>query len=348
MGKIEVAFCEEDDIYRNRFVTYLMEHRAKEMTVSAFSAVKPFVEEAKKKKFDVILLGKGFAKVAEILWEQKFPVLLLDDREPLKVAEDDMCYGGTDMRTVFRYQNMEFILHEILAASQGKKTGGASSVRISEMEIIGVCSPGRCEMQIPFSVTGAQYMAEKRKVLYLNLTEHSGFMDLFGLESRYDMADLVVRLRRETLTQEILFQCIYEMEHIFYIPPFGNPENLHEFLFSDFLALIRYIGEKTDFQMLVVDFGTGLDQFSKMLEQCTSIYCLTKMGYFYECQTKQFSEYIDRCAQKQIKEHLRYLDMPYSAKNIRSSKDVLRQLLYSEFGDYVRSCFQGQYSREKG
>ncbi len=347
MGKIELAFCEEDETYRDRFVTYLMEHRAKEIAVSAFSAVKSFVEEARQRKFDVILLGKGFAKVAEILWEQKFPVLLLEDQEPLKVAEDDACNGSTDMRTVFRYQSMEYIVHEILAVSQGNEKKGTSSVRISVMEMIGVCSPGQCGMQIPFSVAGAQYMAEKRKVLYLNLTEHSGFMNLFGLDCKYDMADLVLRLRRGTLSQEFLFQCIYEMDHIFFIPPFANPENLHEFLFSDFLALLQYLGEKTDFQLLVVDFGAGLDQFSRMLEKCTNIYCLTRHGYFYECQTKQFSEYIDRCEQKNIKNHLHYIDMPFSAKNIRCSRDVLRQLLYSEFGDYVRSCFLGQQSQEK-
>ncbi len=347
MGKIEVAFCEEDETYRNRFVTYLMEYRSKEIAVSAFSTVKSFVEEAKKRKFDVILLGRGFAKVAEILWEQKFPVLLLEDQDLIKVAEDETCNRDSDMRTVFRYQSMEYILHEILAVAQGNENDPAPFVRISEMEMIGVCAPGQCEMQIPFSVVGAQYMAEKKKVLYLNLTEHSGFMNLFELDCRYDMADLVVRLRRGTLTQEILFRCIYELDHIFYIPPFGNPENLHEFLFSDFLALLRYLGEKTDFQLLVVDFGGGLDQFSKMLEQCSNIYCLTRQGYFYECQIKQFSEYIEKCTCKNMKDRLHYIDIPFSAKNIRCSKDVLRQLLYSEFGDYVRSCFQGQLNREK-
>lgn len=348
MNKIAVAFCEEDDTYRNRFVTYLMEHKAKEIAVYAFSAVKPFLEEAKKQKFDVIILGTGFAELAKALWEMKFPVLLLKDTAPEQVAESEGYQenGIPILQTVFRFQNMESIVHEIFVLSHGEPIGEVA-VRISGVEILGVYSPVRHEMQMPFSMVLAQLMAERGKALYLNLMENNGFMELFGFDGRYDMGDVIIRLRDHRMTPEDFRKYVYETDRISYIPPFPNMENLHELLFSDFLSLIRFIQEETDIRIVIIDFGGSLDCFSGMLEICTGIYCPVKNGFFYECQIKCFLDYISKMPKTHLRDRIQLVDVPYSAKNIRGGGDVMRQLLYSEFGDYVRGYFSGRYCERK-
>ena len=45
------------------------------------------------------------------------------------------------------------------------------------MEVIGVYSPICHEMQMPFSMVLAQKLSTEKKVLYVNLMEHSGMLE---------------------------------------------------------------------------------------------------------------------------------------------------------------------------
>lgn len=346
MNKIVVAFCEEDDAYRNRFVTYLVEHKAKEIMVYAFSNANLFLEELKSRDFDVILLGNGFLDMPDILQEKKRRVLLLKETVPEKVAEEDLyCLNREPViHSVFRYQSMEFIIHEILALSENDKAGRyTAGIIAAEKEIIGVYSFSHHEMQMPFSLVLAHLMSDKRRVLYLNLMAHSGLIELFDLAGDYDLGDIIVRLRNHRLLPEIYKKCVYEMEGISYIQPFHNPENLHELSWEDFCVLIQFIQEQTDAEMILIDFGEGLDKFSSMLKICTSIYCPCKVGYLNDCQKESFLHYLEGASDESLRNRLQLVDLPYSAKGIRRGADVLRQLIYSEFGDFVREYFAGQY-----
>lgn len=346
MNKIVVAFCEEDDTYRNRFVTYLVEHKAKEIMVYAFSSADHFLDEIKSRDFDVILLGNGFVDMPDILQGKKHRVLLLKETIPEKVAEQDLYSLSKEpvIRSVFRYQSMESIIHEIMALSgNDKEDRNAAGIISAEREIIGVYSPVHHEMQMPFSLVFAQLMSGKRKVLYLNLMAHSGFMELFDLSGEYDLGDMIVKLRTHRLFPEMYRACVYEMEGISYILPFHNPENLHEMSREDFCALIQFIQGQTDVEIILIDFGDGLDKLSLMLKLCTSIYCPCRMGYFYDCRKESFLHYLDGASEQNLRNRLQIVDLPYSAKGIKRGGNVLRQLIYSEFGDYVRDYFAGQF-----
>ena len=51
MRKLVIAFCDTDRLYGSRFVTYLMEHKAKEMSVHAFLEPDVFLRETEKNGF---------------------------------------------------------------------------------------------------------------------------------------------------------------------------------------------------------------------------------------------------------------------------------------------------------
>lgn len=341
MSKLCVAICDAEDGYRNRFVTYLMEHKAKEMAVCAFSAVEAFLEALKEQHFDVTLLGRGFEAAEKAVREKALPVLLLKEDMPMQVAEADSYERNRQaVVTVFRYQSMEAILHEMQVVA-GTAVLRPAEVHIPEsrMEVVGVYSPVHHEMQIPFSVVFADFMAKKRRVLYVNLMEHPGFLELFGWGGEYDMGDIILRLRNHRLLPETFLRSVYEVEGISYIPPFACTENLHELLLEDYLAFLEFLEERTDFEMVIIDFGEGVNHLQEMLERCTSVYCPVKGGFFFECQVNQFLNELEN-ANGGIKERLHMFELPFSAKQIRGG-NVLRQLLWSEFGDYVRNYLTG-------
>ncbi len=342
MHKITIAFCEEEEEYQERFVTYLMEHKAEEIAVHVFSDVKHFVEGAMHCQFDLVLVGSGFLTLAKALWERRFPVLYLAEACSQVGEAGNYQDGCEKMPCVFRYQSMETILHEIIALSQKSILRDGNEYKLLHTEVIGVYSPCGHEMQMPFSmVLARQQAAAGRKVLYINLIACSGFVELFDLEGERDLGDLLIKLRKGRLKPETFYQCVYQSEGISYIAPFYNPANLREMTMEDLTAVIAFIVQNTDFEMLLLDFGDGLAKFSEMLKLCSVVYCPMRQGFYYECRKNHFMKYLEETVGERFGQQLCFVNLPYSAKGIQGGMDVLRQLNYSDFGDYVRSYLEG-------
>lgn len=348
MRKLAVAFCDMDEVYRSRFVTYLMEHKAREMTVCAFSEPELLLEHVKKQDFDVIIAGDICISAEEELEKAGVPVVKLTEKMPELVAEEmDFPAGKTQKKvSVFRYQPMDKILHEVQVIAGGNRNAGVTGIACRQ-EILGVCSPVKHEMQTAFSMILATILSEKRKVLYLNFMQFSGMFKNFGLCGECDMGDVILRLRKGRMNVETFFRSVYEAGQFSYIPPFRNPEQLGEFSAEDFRTLLTFVREETDFEVLVIDFSTGVQSFAEMLEECSSCYCLGKTGHFYEGQMEEFFDYLQKAGKGELQERVHMVNLPFSAKGLRGGGNVLEQLLWSEFGDYVRSYLSGDvYGRE--
>lgn len=149
LSRIEVAVCDTDTEYRDRFVTYLIEHRAGEYAVHAFSSPELWAKRSEEEKIDVAVCGMGFAEAGRAAAARGIPVLFLREtmpkvqEEPGMVAEaggyrvvgtekyqsaeaeypsiraEDRLTGAEEypsavrVADVFRYQPIEIILHEV-------------------------------------------------------------------------------------------------------------------------------------------------------------------------------------------------------------------------------------------
>ena len=274
---------------------------------------------------------------------QGIPLVLLKDTMTECAAESSPYLEGEKIMiaSVFRYQPVETILHEVQAMAGGSKTEKETFMRLARLEVIGVCSPIVHEMQMPFSLVLTELLAEKRKVLYINLMRFSGFLELFGLPGSCDMGDIILRLRGRRLKTENFRKCVYENNGIYYIPPFGNPDNLYDMTGRDLLDFLSFLEAETDFETVLLDLGEGIRNLQEILGACSSIYCLVKAGFFYETRIAEFQEYLQKSGAQAVAERLQMVALPFSAKQLRGGMDVRRQLLWSEFGDYVRKIFRG-------
>ena len=63
LNKIAVAVCDTDREYRDRFVTYLVERKAEEYAVSAFSMPEKLLEALEEEKPDLAICGTGFEEI---------------------------------------------------------------------------------------------------------------------------------------------------------------------------------------------------------------------------------------------------------------------------------------------
>ena len=332
MQKIKMALCDVDKVYCERFAAYMMNQKAREIELYIYSETGQLPGAEKMRTFDLVLAGSGFEELSS-----ETNTLYLSDVCGTQTAEN-RGQGEKIMihpKTVSKYQPMEQLLHEIYV-----QTGRVKKERETEfagkLEVYGVFSPGGHEMQELFSVMHAQNLSRDKKVLYLNFLEFSGFRELFEQTGEYDIADVILQLRRGKMDVEYLRNCVYEIAGISVILPFENPENMKQTDSKELENLITFIGGNTDFEILIIDFGMSMQKLLNCLKLCEKVFLLGKEGFFYECRENQFYRWIEKTGEENLREKIQRIFVPYSAKSIRGGGNVLEQLQWSEFGDFVR------------
>ena len=102
MHKLDVAFCDTNETYGERFAAYLMEHKAKEFTVHLFPEPELFLQKIKNEKFDLVLLGSGFSEFGEQAVLSGMTVLILSENIPERLSEDNSyLQSGRKLTVIF-------------------------------------------------------------------------------------------------------------------------------------------------------------------------------------------------------------------------------------------------------
>lgn len=104
----------------------------------------------------------------------------------------------------------------MMVVTGGKKAGKESFTdRLTKLEIIGVYSPIGHEMQMPFSMVLSSVLAKQRRILYINLMQNTGFLQLFDSQAEYDIGDLTLRLMKGNQQNQNSFFRAYMKWEIF-------------------------------------------------------------------------------------------------------------------------------------
>ena len=333
MARIKVAIFDADKNYRERFTDYLMEYKATEMELSIFTNISFFFETLDVDKFHLFVLGSGYEEVLPKVIEKRVPILILTEsvqsyvRESVGMMEEQVAYAS-------KYQSMDGITRQMQMMTEIKWRCKEEQVNRA-VEVIGVFSPVRHEMQMLFSLLYAKNEGRRNKVLYVNLLEFSGFSEIFG-EAEYDIGDMILQVREENVKREFLLASIYEAEGFSYIAPLANPESVKEVIGEDIRKVLEWIIKETDYQTIIFDVGTNVKGFLDVLSVCSKMYCLEKKGYLYEVQMRQFLTYLERVVEETILERIELVELPGQMKVVGGGISLLEQLDWGEFGDFVR------------
>lgn len=335
MAKIKVAIFDADKGYRERFADYLMSYKAAEMELAVFTNEQFFYEALDVDKFHLLVLGSGYEGVLARTRRLQVPILVLTEytqsfvRESVEVLDEQIVYTS-------RYQSMDVITQKMQLLAEPSWMHKEAKAIHRGLEVVGVFSPVRHEMQMLFSLLYARNAAREQKVLYINLLEFSGFSEVFG-DTEYDLGDVVLLVREKEMKLERFLACIYQGEGFSYISPVVNPENIREITAEDVKGVLAAVAEYTDYQMVILDMGLNVSGFAESLLACSKIYCLGKKGYLFEVQMRQFFAYLEKAIDAAFLERIRQVEVPGQAKVICGGINLLEQLDWGDFGDFVRA-----------
>lgn len=327
MKKVTVAVCEVQDTYRERLAEYLIHWKGGQIQVYTFSERRLFSQVRESGSLDIALLGKGFgesdARGTEILY-----IYLSETPD----TDED------GKPVIFKYQSAEEIIRSMFEYYLELKKPNSYVCR-KKKEIIGVYSPTRSRMQTPFALTLAQLLSEEKHVLYVNLGEWAGFGSWFEEEYHRDLADLLYLMSGYGSQVQGLLECVlHSLNRMDYIPPMTDAQLLCQTTAEDYQALLALLTEKTDYEVIVLDFGIMIPGFFSLLEQCTSIYGVIDQGVMAQGQCRQFEKGIAKSGKEHLAEKLEYVSFSMADVQVTEREPVLQQWLYGVLGDRARTA----------
>ncbi len=321
----KLLICDTDTAYAKALTAYLMQ-ALKGFSITTYTDMEAFASD--EEGYQVSLLGEEFLGVV---------------KEAAKSGEDarfgEVLYlcarsGGEDegYPTVFKFQQMGTFVKAILAHSdvrgreKGEETGRGQ-------HWIGIHSPIRHELQLPFALAYGRMRARQERVLFLDLETNSIMEELIDCEGSRSLIDALY------LSEEVEGADIAELadyyEGMSYLAPMRNFGEAVEVLPEQWKRLF-YSVRKTDFDVVVVLFDDGVQCARELFGCLEELILLCKPGDYYRKSKGKVLNYIEGLANGPM---VQDVNLALSGGNLADGTYRFEQLLEGNLGRFVESTF---------
>ena len=327
------AVCDLEVEYAYHFMEYLSKKNNIPFEIRVFTSSQTFLDFVKDHPVEVLLIGEG-AMCEEIREHQIGQIMILSEGVlPEKLKE---------YPSIYKYQSSHQIIREVMASYGERKSDEGGGIRVGKknVEVIGIYSPVGRTMKTTFALTLGQMLAKTRAVLYLNMEVYSGFEYLLNKTYPDTLSDVLYYLRQENGNiMGKISGMIQTMNNLDYLPPALSPGDLLQTRPEEWDHLLADISSYSSYEIVILDLGDGVQELSRILEQCTKIYMPVRNDPMSKAKVDQFENLIKLWNKEFILERINKIHLPYH-RTIRGGAGYLDDLVWSELGDYVRELIR--------
>ncbi len=206
--------------------------------------------------------------------------------------------------------------------------------------VIGVYSPADGIYKSRFALGLGQVLSENRNVLYLNLEECSGLLEILG-GSHWNLSDLIYFLRQKNKTPFLyrLNSMVQKFDKLDYVPPCESYRDFQEITVEEWQKLLYLIRTQSSYDFVILDFGHQTGHEPELLRQCDGIYMPTQEDIISQGKINQWERYIQILDGMDILERLQKLELPVPETGTESEEDLML-LPQQELGSYIRGLLR--------
>ena len=151
-------------------------------------------------------------------------------------------------------------------------------------------------------------MAKKKRTLYLNLEEYSGFAALYPYEDGWTLSELMYFLKQGKKA----FACrlesvIRQMGSLDYIPPLRSPVELRHISLEDWEELLEALERESRYEVAVLDLSGAVNGLFELLERCDFIYTHTEEDETARAKLAQYEDTLKLLSLEQVLERTKKL-----------------------------------------
>lgn len=326
-----LAICDLEAAYASHFMEHMNRRKNIPFEIQAFTNLETLEVFLKEQPVEILLISERALKARVSEW----------DIGQIVVLSEGLGIERTEYPTVSKYQSSDSVIREVMAvyAAESKEKSPVSIIK-KETKIIGVYSPvGRC-LKTTFALILGQLLSGKKATLYLNLESYAGFEQLFQVSYDRTLSDLIYYLRQdEGSLNHRLEGVVHTLDNLDYVPPASFPQDISNITTKEWGRLLDYIRMQSPYETVILDMGDGVENICPLLEECDCIFLPVKNDFVSQAKIEQFEKLMEVWNAKEAMEKIRKIKLPYYSLNA-GREQFLQQLLWSEFGDYVKTLIR--------
>ena len=336
MKKEKLLICDHDLSYVEYLTDYLNRQTDFSFVAVPFTRKDALLEYIAREPCRYLLLDRQVADGNEEAFSGLQVAALLEE------PGDGIC----------RYQSgmdlcREILEHFRLSSFAGEDQAGISSGMAyldedpagmpAHGRIIGVYSPvNRCGKTI-FAVTLGMILAETQSALYWNLEKYHGLDALHTPEGRFDLADILYRVRMspDKDMKDLFAEAVTDWGGLDCLNPVVTSYDLNDVSAEEWTLLLNGVLEKCGYQTIVLDIGGQIRDVLPLLSKCSRIYMPVLSDRISQAKVRQFEENLEILHAASLLERIRKVAVP----RLRSDTELSgfpRQLPRGKIGSYVR------------
>lgn len=328
MKKSIFAVCDLDASYACNLRDYLNEKRTTPFEVQAFTNVESLQAFARDHEIEILLISTR-AMCNEI---KELPI-----RRTIMLSEGEKLPGLDEYPFVYKFQSSDQLVSEVMEYySVGQPKVHVFPAAARKTKLYGIYSPIARARKTSFALALGEILAETKRVLYLNFEEYSGFEYLFPNAYRADLSDLIYfsRQKEETMVYKLnsIIQNFHELQ---YIPPALSPADIRDVTGAEWMALFQEIADYCDYDIIILDLSTQVDELFQILGKCDRIYMPILDDMISQAKIEQYEKLIHMLGLDEVLEKTRKIHPPVQILQ-RDSGDLTQQLVWGTMGDFVR------------
>lgn len=330
MKKSILAICDLEESYAYNLTEYMNERKSTPFDVQAFTNLASLSEFAKKNHIDLLLIS------TQAMCDE---VKNLDIDRIVILSEGELPEHALTEPQVYKYQSSDSLIAEVMnyyAAAVPSRQPMAFAGAALKTEILGVYSPLGRVGKTAFALTLGEILAEKKRVLYVNLEDYHGFEGIFSTVYRADLSDLIYFARQKE--GNIIFKLngmIQSFENLDYIPPAFSSCDLRDVRCEEWIWFLREIGACGEYEVLILDLGYQVDEVYQILRQCRRIYMPVLEDAVSKNKLLQFEKNLNALDCQDVLEKLQRLHLP-ELRGDFGGKDGMERMVNGSMGSFVR------------
>lgn len=332
MKKNILAICDLEAPYAYNFMEYMSKKKNIPFEIQAFTSAEHLISYTKEHAVNILLISdKAMTAEVEELDIDKIIILSEGVHDP----------SLDQYPSVYKYQSSDAVIREVMACyGEEKDDSLQAQVMKKKTEIIGIYSPIGRALKTSFSLTLGQIMARQRAVLYINLEEYSGFEQLFSKVYERSLSDIIYYIRQGN--SNLIYKInsmIQSINNLDYLPPVLSPMDIRSTTYEEWVQLVEELVRNSSYEVLILDFGDGVDELYHILALCSRIYMPVLNDIISEAKIAQFEKLLKMWDCEEVIAKIRKVKPPFH-NSFGNKENYAEQLMWSELGDYVRNILR--------
>lgn len=258
----------------------------------------------------------------------------------IKLSEERILDGleqSMEFHPIFKYQSTELIVKEMLAyCEQNYYACQCNAYNALQGKIIAVYSPiGRCGKTL-FSLALAESLAQKGRVLYINLEEYTGINGVLDMTAGVGLSEIMYLYRRASNSIGQRIRDIVVNKYSFdYIPPVSCPDDVVDVLAEEWSTFLEYIAGSMGYDYIVVDLGNLVSKPWNMFG-CFDVIFMPELSTSV-AQGKIHDFYNNLCnmGRQSLEEKIVRIEIPYD-QMLDEDVITMEKIQWSIVGNFAR------------